>query len=469
MYEHACCEEIEMEEKKIIVNLSLVGHTWHGKSTILGRFLWEIGRVSDREMEKYKKMARDIIGDTTHVYSLILHRGREEIEKTSERGIIGSTVMTSHARVEISNKLITFIDTPGHPMFKKNKIYGIFQSDCAILVVEADEINIKEKALEPEKRVKPGTIEALHILRSFEVPLVAVTISKMDEVDYSMEKYERCVDVIQSLLGSLHYDTDSIFFFPTAALHGEGIREYSQIKWFDGPTFEDVLGSINIYVEREEQPLRLTVYSSEVYTIPGRGLAIRGTVESGALERDNEIIFQPISEILKQDIRTRVRSLQLTKAQATPGIPIERAVPRNIVGALITEHPKFDLHSLLEHYGNVAGTLKNPPQTATKFEAEIFLIEHPTPILRGHSPSLNVHVDQAPATLSDIFEKRKGDGDWDPADVKSIRSGEQARVEFSLLRPVAVEESENLPWLSRFVIRSGIGIEGFGKCTKIIE
>ena len=459
-----------MIEKEITINLSVVGHTWHGKSTLLGRYLREAGRVSDREMEKYKKMAREIAGDPTHAYSLILHRGREEIEKISERGFIRSSVMTTHARVEISDKFITLIDTPGHPMFKKNKIYGIFQSDCAILMVAANEIDIKEKKEKPEKRVKPGTIEALRILRSFEIPLVAVTISKMDETNYSQEKYEKCIEVIRTILDAMQFDADNILFFPTAALHGEGVMKYSQIEWFDGPTFEDVLKSIDICVGREEQPLRLTIYKDEVYSIPGRGLAIRGTIESGTLEKDEEIIFEPISTILKQEIRTKVRSLELTRAQATKGISIERAVPRNIIGALITEHPKFDLHSLLEHYGNVAGTLEDPPQTAKRFEAEIYLIDHPTNIMRGYTPALHVQVDQVAGVLSEICKKRNEVGKWDSTDVKSIKEGEQANVLFEIPgRPVVIEESDKIPWLSRFVMRSGMGIEGFGKCIKIIE
>ncbi|MEW6686171.1 MAG: GTP-binding protein [Candidatus Edwardsbacteria bacterium] len=431
------------------INVCVCGHTQIGKSTIVGRLLVELGKISSSELKKYREKA-SLLGEEKHVYAMLVHTSKEEDE-------IKKTQYPSYARIDFSNKIITLIDTPGHQIYYKNMIFGIFQADCAILVVEAP------------KGPQEETFSVLRILKGFDIPIISVVITKMDEIQYDMEKFDKIKIETIKVLEQHNLASENIKFIPVSGLEGEGLVKRNILNMKD--TLYTILKNLTIRILREDFPLRTTMRRSNIFKLKGIGTVGVCEIEYGTLRKKDELIFEPVSTILNKKITAKVRSIQLAKGViASPAVPIEQAYPRNIVGVAI-HNSELDLHELLSQCNNIAGLSSCPPSVTSFFEAEITVVHHPGVIPVGYKCILHPHADQVSAEIVSILKKSRVGTTEYLEDTGAISSGERAIVQIKSSRSVAIEESNVIPSLSKFIIRtSGIHdmIIGFGKCIKIL-
>jgi translation elongation factor 1A (EF-1A/EF-Tu) len=184
-----------MPEKEHI-NLIFVGHVDHGKSTLVGRVLLDLGLVKELP-------PADVAGEAQLAW--LADRLKEERER-------GVTIDLAHMKIETPHKMITVIDAPGHRDFVKNMITGASQADAAVLVVSAKH----------GEGVQAQTIEHAFLLKTLGVNQLVVAINKMDDqtVNYSKEKYEEVKAKVADLLKKVGYDPSKIHFVPTAGGKG---------------------------------------------------------------------------------------------------------------------------------------------------------------------------------------------------------------------------------------------------------
>ncbi len=412
-----------MPREKPHMNLVVVGHVDHGKSTLMGRLLVEAGFVDSRIVQQYEEEAKKI-GKESFKYAWILDKLKEERER-------GLTIDLGFYRFETKRYEYTLIDAPGHRDFIKNMITGASEADVAVLVVSA-------KKGEFEAGVSPGgqTREHASLLKILGVDQIVVAINKMDTVDWSKERYEEVKNEVARLLRTLGFKVDKIDFVPVSAWTGDNvIKRSDKMPWYDGPTLIEALDKFEVPPKPVDKPLRIPIQT--VYSITGVGTVPVGRIETGRLKVGDTVVFMP------PGLAGEVKSIEMHHQ------PLQVAEAGDNIGFNVKGIARKDLRR-----GDVAGHLDNPPTVAEEFIGQIFIIYHPTAIGQGYTPVMHVHTAQVAVTFTELISKinpRTGEVIEDHPSY--LKTGDAAVVRLRPLRPVAIEEYRKFPEIGRFAIR----------------
>jgi elongation factor 1-alpha len=412
--------------KKPHLNLIIIGHVDHGKSTMTGHLLFDTGNVDEKTIAKYADESNKLGAGETFKFAWVLDTLKEERER-------GVTIDLRFEKFETDKVFFTIIDAPGHRDFIKNMITGTSQADAAILVVSS-------KKGEFEVGVGPGgqTREHAYLARTLGVNQLAVAINKMDDAstNYSEERYNECKKEMESLLKVVGYDTSKIKFVPVSGWQGDNLVKLSpKMPWYKGPTMLEVLDSFTEPAKPTDKPLRVPV--QDVYSITGIGTVPVGRVETGIMKVGDNIVFMPANA------RGECKDIE------THHTKIPQAVPGDNIGFNVRGIAKTDVHR-----GDVAGHADKPPTVAAEFVGRIIVVFHPTAIAAGYTPVLHAHTATTSATLTELLQKidaRSGQVTQEKPDF--LKTGDAALVKIRPLRPLAVESYSEIPQLGRFAIR----------------
>lgn len=410
--------------KKSHLNLVVIGHIDHGKSTLMGRFLYDIRAIDDRIIKEYEEEAKKI-GKESFKYAWVLDRLKEE----RERGI---TIDLGFYKFESKKYFFTLIDAPGHRDFVKNMVTGASQADCALLVVSA-------KEGEYEAGMSPGgqTREHAFLAKTMGVDQIMVAINKMDTVNYSQQRYDEVKGGITKLLRMVGYNLNKVQFIPVSAWEGVNIVGLNKDKtpWYSGPTLYEAFDMFEEPARPIDKPLRIPL--QDVYTIKGIGTVPVGRVETGVLRVNDVVVFMP------PNVKGEVKSIE------THHTRIDEAIPGDNIGFNVKGVERAQLRR-----GDVAGHASNPPTVADEFVGRVFVLFHPTAIAPGYTPVLHVHTATVPVRFAAI-EKRLDPRTGATAEENPpfVKQGDAAIVRFKPLKPVVIEKFSELPQLGRFAIR----------------
>ena len=407
------------------LNLVVVGHVDHGKSTTVGHLFYLTGTVDERTAKVYEEEAKKL-GKETFKFAWVLDRLKEERER-------GLTIDVAYLRFETPKYFFTIIDAPGHRDFVKNMITGASQSDAAILFVSA-------KRGEFEAGIGPGgqTREHAFLAYTLGVNQMVVAINKMDDasVDWKQERYEEIKNEISRMLKMVGYNVDKIPFVPTSGWTGDNlVKRSDKMPWYKGPSLFEALDAFEVPPKPIDKPLRLPV--QDVYTITGVGSVPVGRVETGVLKEGETIVFMP------PNVKGEVKSIE------THHVKIPKAVPGDNIGFNVRGIAKKDIRR-----GDVGGHPDNPPTVAKEFIGQIIVIYHPTAIAAGYSPVLHSHTSQVSCRFTELIAK------LDPRTGQTIeekpaflKTGDGAIVRFEPIYPISAEAYSDFPELGRFAIR----------------
>ena len=413
------------KSEKPHLNLVVIGHVDHGKSTTVGHLFSLTGAIDERTAKTYEEEAKKL-GKETFKFAWVLDRLKEERER-------GLTIDVAYLKFETPKYFFTIIDAPGHRDFIKNMITGASQSDAAILLISA-------KRGEFEAGIGPGgqTREHAFLAYTLGVSQLVVAINKMDDatVDWKQERYDEIKNEISRMLKMSGFNPEKINFVPTSGWTGDNLAKKSEkMPWYKGPTLFEALDEMTVPPKPIKKPLRLPI--QDIYTITGIGSVPVGRVETGVLKEGDTLVFMP----------SKVQGL--VKSIETHHVKVPKALPGDNIGFNVRGISKKDVHR-----GDVAGHPDNPPTVAKEFIGQIIIIHHPTAIAAGYSPVLHSNTGQISCRFKELIAKLDPrTGQTVEENPSFLKTGDGAIIRFEPIQPIAVETYADFPELGRFAIR----------------
>jgi elongation factor 1-alpha len=419
------------------LNLVIIGHVDHGKSTLVGQTLLQTGQFPPHMIEKYKEEAK-AKGKESFAIAWVFDNLKEERER-------GVTIDVAHKRFNTDKYYITIIDAPGHRDFVKNMITGTSQADAAILVVAAPE------------GIMAQTKEHMFLARTLGVKQMIVALNKMDDTKpaYDKARFETVKAEVDKLAKSVGYKDDQIQYIPVSAFVGDNIKEKGKIDWWSGPTLLQAIDNFSEPDKPTDKPLRWPI--QDVYTIKGVGTVPVGKIETGVMKPGQAIIFKP--SMKPGGATGEVKTIEMhheTLSQAGPG---------DNVGCNIRGVAKNEIRR-----GDVAGPANDPPTVAKSFTAQIMVLNHPSVITKGYTPVFHCYTAQVACRFEEIQKKldpRTGQVKEENPDF--IKTGDAAIVKVIPTRPMVIESSKKIPQLGRFAIRDMGQTVAAGVCLEVEE
>ncbi len=411
-------------KQKPHLNLVVIGHIDHGKSTMMGALLIEAGAVSDREARELEKLAKEYDRDSWS-YAFVFDRLKEE----RQRGI---TIDLAFRKFETKSKYFTIIDAPGHADFVKNMITGASQADAAILVVSG-----KKGEMEVGIAANGQTREHAYLAQTLGVKQLVVAINKADIYDYSEQRFNECKQAVGDLLKSIGFK--DVNYIPTSGMAMDNLAKKSdKLAWYDGPTIMEAIDQFDLPEKPTGKPLRIPIQDS--YSIKGTGVVPVGRVETGILKKGDKIIILPTG------FEGEIRSIEMHHEE------IEQAIPGDNIGFSIRGISLADAGR-----GDCLGHPSDPPTVITpkgKWTGQIIVIWHPTALAQGYTPVVHAHTAQVAAKFTSLVKKLdQKTGAVIEDSPKFLKKNEAAIVELQPIKKMCLEKYEDFPEMGRFAVR----------------
>lgn len=413
------------KSQKPHLNLVIMGHVDHGKSTTTGHMLYLAGAIEERTIKAFEEEAEKL-GKETFKFAWVLDNLKEERER-------GLTIDLRFLKFETKKYYFTVIDAPGHRDFVKNMITGASQGDGAILFVSA-------KRGEFEAGIGAGGQTREHAFLAFTLGVgqMVVAVNKMDDasVNWGEERYNEIKNEVSRMLKMVGFKVEKIPFVPTSGWTGDNlVKKSEKMPWYKGPTLIDALDAFEVPPKPMNKPLRIPV--QDIYTITGVGTVPVGRVETGVLKEGDQVIFMPSNK------KGEVKSLEMHHTR------IPKAEPGDNIGFNVRGIARADVRR-----GDVCGHVSNVPTVAKEFIGQIIVIYHPTAIAAGYTPVFHYHTGQVACRFTELLKKidpRSGQVVQEKPDF--LKTGDAAIVRIEPLQPIAIETYTDFPELGRFAVR----------------
>ncbi len=425
-----------MAKTKPNMNVVFVGHVDAGKSTCIGRLMYDSGMVPEQQMTKLKEEAAKH-NKAGFEFAYVMDNIKEERER-------GVTIDLSYKKLITQKFEITIIDAPGHRDFVKNMITGASQADAAFLVVDV------------MNGVQPQTTEHLWLLRTMGVKHVAVLVNKMDMGKFEEAKYTKVKDDVSALLKQVGINPETTNFLAVSGLLGENIAKKSdKMPWYKGPT---LLEQFDLFPQPElptNLPLRMPI--QDVYEITGIGTVPVGKIETGVMKVGDKVIVVPGRE--GKGVTGEVKSIEMHHSQ------MQKAGPGDNIGFSVRGIEKQDIAK-----GDVLGLVSSPPTVAKEFTAQLVVMNHPSVITVGYTPVFHIHTAQVACRVIEIIKTiNPATGETLADHPDFIKNGDIAYVKFAPMTPLVIEKQSDNPKLSRFAVRDSSKTVAAGVCIDVVK
>ncbi|MCK9568273.1 translation elongation factor EF-1 subunit alpha [Candidatus Pacearchaeota archaeon] len=425
-----------MAKEKPNMNVVFVGHVDAGKSTSVGRLLFDSGAVSEQEMKKLKEEAEKQ-GKAGFEFAYVMDRIKEERER-------GVTIDLAYKKILTQKYQITIIDAPGHRDFVKNMITGASQADAAFLVIAAP------------SGIEPQTTEHLWLLRTMGVQNLAVIINKMDAVNYDEARFNKVKEEVSDLVKKVGYKLDKVNFIAASGQKGDNsVKHSTNMPWYKGPT---IMEQMDLFPQPElPTNLAMRMPVQDVYEITGIGTVPVGKVETGIMKVGQKVIVLPGRT--GKGVAGEIKTIEMHHEA------MNEALAGDNVGINVRGVGKKDIAR-----GDVICDASTPIPIVEEFIGIITVINHPTVLAKGYTPVFHVHTAQVPCQFVELIAKiNPATGEVIQANPDFLKNGDFARVRIKPVGNLCLETQKDNAYMSRFAVRDAGSTVAAGMCVEITK
>jgi len=271
-------EYIDAQRQKTLLRFITCGSVDDGKSTLIGRLLYESKLLFDDQLENLQNVSKKLGTQGDDIDFALLVDG---LAAEREQGI---TIDVAYRFFNTEQRKFIVIDTPGHEQYTRNMATGASQADLAVLMVDA------------RQGLTTQTKRHAYIVQTLGLKHIVVAINKMDLVDYGQVRFEELVEEFRAF--SKEIDMEAFTAIPMSALKGDNVIDASaQMAWYTGPTLMQHLNTVSVADEVAEKPFRMPVQWVNRPDLNFRGFA--GRVVSGSLNVGDKITSMPSGKTSK--------------------------------------------------------------------------------------------------------------------------------------------------------------------------
>jgi bifunctional enzyme CysN/CysC len=405
------------------MNIVIVGHVDHGKSTVIGRLLADTHSLPDGKLEQIRAQCE--LNSKPFEYAFLLDALKDEQAQ-------GITIDAARVFFKSDLRHYLILDAPGHIEFLKNMITGAARAEAALLVIDAAE-GVQENSR------RHGYMVSLLGVRQ-----LAVVVNKMDLVDWDQAVFERIRGEYGAFLDQVGIRPSA--FIPVSARSGDNIADRSaHLAWYSGPTVLDALDAFHSEPSELHRPFRMPVQDVYKFTKQGDDRRIvSGTIDSGAVKVGDPVIFYPSGK------KSRVKSIEAFNRP-----PTTRAEAGYAVGFTLAEQ-------IYITRGEVA-TLETErrPQVTTRLRVSLFWLGR-DPMIKRKEYLLKLGTARVPARVEEVLRVLDASTLGTAEQRIAIQRHEVAECILKLDRAIACDLAEDVPATSRFVIVDDFEIRGGG-------
>jgi bifunctional enzyme CysN/CysC len=357
--------DLSASESKDLLRFITCGSVDDGKSTLIGRLLYEAGLLLDDQLQALEADSKAVgtQGDQLDLALLL-----DGLQAEREQGI---TIDVAYRYFQTDRRKFIVADTPGHEQYTRNMATGASTADCAVLLLDA------------RKGVLTQTRRHTFLVSLLGLRHVALAINKLDLVGYSESRFEELKADYEAFAHQL--GLSDVACIPLSALHGDNVTARSErMPWYEGPTLLEYLETVEVDQARlQTGPLRLPVQWVNRPHPDFRGFA--GTIVSGTLRPGDRVAIRPSGgESTIARIVTFEGDLELAVAGQS---------------VTVTLADEIDVSR-----GEVIAGVDEPPRVGDQFEASIVWMAE-EPMLRGRSYVMRAGTNTVAATISPLKYK----------------------------------------------------------------
>jgi bifunctional enzyme CysN/CysC len=335
-----------------------------GKSTLIGRLLYDTKLILEDQLDALKKDSRKhgTTGDDIDLALLV-----DGLEAEREQGI---TIDVAYRFFTTARRSFIVADTPGHEQYTRNMATGASNSDAAVILIDA------------RKGVLTQTRRHSYICSLLGIRHIAVAINKIDLVDFSAERFHHIVGDYFGFAKTLGFE--SITPIPMSARFGDNVTTRSErIRWYDGPTLLEYLEGLNVDRKLETKPFRFPVQWVNRPNLDFRGFS--GTVASGSVSVGDAVV---VAASGKQSSVARIVTADGDLREARVGDAITLVLADEIDIAR----------------GDIIARAEERPEVADQFAAHLLWMTD-EPMLPGRSYLMRIGTKFVPARVTTLKHK----------------------------------------------------------------